>query len=261
VGLRYVPRRAVVIAKTSGLGDNFYVGGYNLSGDTASLDEVGGGPALIDVTGIDKSAFERIGGLRDGRIEWTSHFNPDEGQQHELLAALPTADRHLMYFRGTTLGGPAAALIGKQLNYDWSRADDGKLSLKVRAESNGYGIEWGKSLTAGVRTDTAATNGTAVDFGTGSTTFGAQFYLQVFSLTGTDITFTIEESSDNGAGDAFAAVTSGAFTQVTSAPAVERIQTARGQTVERYLRVATTGTFTSCTFAVVAVRNDTSVVF
>jgi hypothetical protein len=231
-----------------------------MSGDTASLDEVGGGPALIEVTGIDKSAFERIGGVRDGRIEWTSHFNPAEGQQHEVLSTLPLTDRHLMYFRGTTLGNPAAALIGKQLNYDWSRADDGKITMKIRAESNGYGIEWGKSLTPGVRTDTEATDGTAVDFGTGSTLFGAQFYLQVFSFTGTDITFTIEESSDNGA-DAFAAVTGGAFTQVTEAPAVERIQTARGQTVERYLRVATTGTFTECSFAVVAVRNDTTVLF
>lgn len=257
------------MAKQSGLGDNFYVGGYNLSGDTASLDEIGGGPAVIDVTSIDKYAFERIGGLRDGRIEWTSHFNPETAaddpgtstdRQHVALSGLPTADRHLMYFRGTTLGNPAAALIGKQLNYDWSRADDGKLTIKVRAEANGYGIEWGKSLTAGIRTDTAATNGTAVDFGTGSTNFGAQFYLQVFSFTGTDITFTVEESSDNS-GDAYAAVTGGAFTEVTAAPTVERIQTARDQTVERYLRVATTGTFTECSFAVVAVRNNTRVVF
>lgn len=162
-----------------------------------------------------------------------------------------------MYFRGTALGGPVACLVGKQLNYDWSRADDGKVTMKVRAESNGFGIDWGTSLTAGKRSDTTATNGTAVDFGTGSTLFGAQFYLQVFSFTGTNITFTVEQSSDNGAADTFAAVTSGAFTQVTAAPAVERLETARDQTVERYLRVVTSGTFTECTFAVAAVRNDT----
>lgn len=249
------------MAKQSGLGDNFYVGGYNLSGDTASLDDVGGGPALIEVTGIDKSAFERIGGLRDGRIEWTSHFNPAEGKQHEVLSTLPTTDRHLMYFRGTTLGGPAAAMIGKQLNYDWTRGDDGKITMKVRADANGYGIEWGKSLTAGIRSDTAATDGADVDFGTGSTEFGAQFYLQVFSFTGTDITITVQESSDDAAADAYAAVTGGAFTEVTASPAVERLQTARDQTVERYLRVVTTGTFTECSFSVVAVRNDTTVLF
>src|SRR5437868_5345936 len=106
------------MAKTSGLGDNFYVGGYDLSGDTASLDEIGGGPAVIDVTGINKSAFERIGGLRDGRIEWTSHFNPDTVgvtfTEHTALAGLPTTDVGLMYFRGTILDSPVAAMVGKQ---------------------------------------------------------------------------------------------------------------------------------------------------
>lgn len=249
------------MAKTSGLGDNFYLGGVDLSGDTSALGEVGGGITTIDVTGIDKSAYERIGGQRDGRIEWVSHFNPAEDQQHETLSTLPTTDRHLAYFRGTTLGNPAACLVAKQLNYDPTRDSDGKLTIAVRAEANAFGLEWGKSLTAGKRTDTEATNGTSVDFSTGSTAFGAQFYLQVFALTGTDVTFTVEESSDNAGADAFAAVTGGAFTQVTSVPAVERIQTARDQTVERYLRVVTSGTFTSVTFAVVAVRNNTSVVF
>jgi hypothetical protein len=250
------------MAKQSGLGDNFYVGGYDISGDTASLDEIGGGPAVIDVTGINKPAFERIGGLRDGRIEWTSHFNVGAGTDgtHNRLATLPYTDRHLMYFRGTTLGGPAACLVGKQLNYDMTRADDGKLSIKVRAESNSYGIEWGTSLTAGKRSDTTATNGTSVDFGTGSTAFGAQFYLQVFSFTGTSCTVKIQESSDNGAGDAFADVTGGTFTAATGIT-VERLQTGRTQTVERYLRAVTTGTFTQCTFAVVAIRNDTAVAF
>jgi hypothetical protein len=249
-----------VVAKQSGLGDNFYLGGYDLSGDTASLGEVGGGVALIDVTGIDKSAYERIGGLRDGRIEWVSHFNPATDKQHDVLSTLPTTDRQLMYFRGTTLGNPAACLIAKQLNYDPTRDNDGKMTIAVRAEANGFGLEWGKSMTAGIRTDGSATNGTSVDFGTGSTNFGAQFYLQVFAFTGTSVTVKIQESSDNGAGDAWTDVTGGTFTAATGIT-TERIQTARGQTVERYLRAVTTGTFSNAQFAVVAVRNDTSVVF
>lgn len=150
--------------KQSGLGDNFYVGGYDLSGDTASLDGISGGPAVIEVTGINKSAYERIGGLRDGHVEWTSHYNPSAGQEHVALSSLPTADQQVMYFRGTTLGNAAAALVGKQLNYDMTRADDGKLTLKVNVDGNGFGLEWGNNLTAGLRTDTAATNGTGVQF-------------------------------------------------------------------------------------------------
>jgi hypothetical protein len=245
------------MVKQSGLGDNFYLGGYDLSGDTASLDEVGGGPAVIEVTGIDKSAFERIGGLRDGRIEWTAYFNDGtDGTNgtHNRLATLPTADRQAMYFRGTTLGNPAACLVGKQLNYDFTRADDGKLTAKVRVEGNGYGLEWGRSLTAGKRTDTAATNGTSIDT-TASANFGAQAYLQVFDFQGTDVTIKIQDSADNVT---FADVTSFAFTSVTSFPVVERIALANTATVRRYVRAitTTTGGFTSATFAVVLVKNE-----
>lgn len=242
------------MAKQSGLGDNFYLGGYDLSGDTASLGEIGGGPALIDVTGIDKSAFERIGGLRDGRIEWTSHFNDGTGTDgtHNRLAALPTTDRQLMYFRGTTLGNPAACLVAKQLNYDPTRDNDGKLTISVRAEGNAYGLEWGRSLTAGKRVDTTATNGTAIDT-TASLSFGAQAYLQVFALTGTNVIVTIEDSADNVS---FAAVATLAFTSVTSAPSVERLATVNTATIRRYVRAVTTGTFTSATFSVVVVKNE-----
>lgn len=248
--------------KQSGLGDNFYVGGKNLSGDTASLDEVGGGPALIEVTGIDKSAYERIGGLRDGRIEWTSYFNDGtDGTDgtHNFLSTLPTTDRQCMYFRGTTLGGPVAACVGKQLNYDMTRADDGKLTLKVHVDANGYGLEWGNSLTAGIRTDSEATDGDSIDTGA-SASFGAQAYLQVFSFTGTDATITIEDSADDST---FAAVTNLAFTEVTSAPFVERIATAADATIKRYIRVSTSTTdgFTDLQFAVMIVKNEMTVAF
>lgn len=153
------------MAKQSGLGDAFFLDGRDLSGDTASLGEIGGSIGLIDVTGINKSAFERIGGIRDGRIEWVSHFNDASGQQHATLSTLPTTDRILTYCRGTSLGSPAASLVGKQLNYDPTRDNDGKLTFAVRAEANAFGIEWGKQLTAGKRTDTTGTSGTSVAFG------------------------------------------------------------------------------------------------
>jgi hypothetical protein len=151
---------------SSGLGQNFYYGGYDLSGDTGSANDLGGGVVgTQDVTPINKHAFKRIGLLRDGRISWTSFFNKSPGQAHERLGELPTADRHLMWTTGTTLGAPAACLVGKQINYDPSRPQDGSLTIAVNAQGNAYGLEWGDLLTAGQRTDTAATNGTGVEFG------------------------------------------------------------------------------------------------
>jgi hypothetical protein len=459
------------VAKSSGLGDNFYLSGYDLSTDIGSLSSISGGPALLDVTSIDKSAYERIGGLRNGNLEFMAFFDTAAGKAHPRLSTLPTTDVIATYARGTTLGNDAACMVAKQINYDGTRAADGMFTFAVQAQSNAYGIEWGQQLTAGLRTDTAATNGTGaaldndginavqlpgssgntittpdaasldivgdidirariaaddwtpaadsaivakynttgnqrsyalylnstgalsmrwsadgttvitknstvnptvtdgqilwvratldVDNGaTGNTVtfytsndgttwtqlgatvvtaattaifastavleigsrntgtaeflagkffeaqvlsgiggtsvahpvastasvtdatpltwtvngtafftnnsyFGLQAYLQVTSFTGTDVTIKLQSSMDNAATDAYADVTGGGFTTVTSGPTSERIATSATLPIERYLRVVTTtsGGFTSLTFNVVAVRNKVSTVF
>lgn len=245
------------MTKTTGLGDNLYVGGYDLSGDTRQLRQIGGGPALLPVTGINSSGVERLGGLLDGAIAFESFFNKAAGQAHPVLSALPTADVVVSYFRGTTVGNAAASLNGKQVGYDGVRNDDGSLYLTVEAVADEYGIEMGRMLTPGVRTDSGAANGTGYDYGA-SSSYGLQAYLHVFDFTGTDVTIKLQESSDDGSGDAYADVTGGGFASVTTAPQVQRIQTATNLTVEQWLRVATatSGGFTDVDFAVMVVRNE-----
>jgi hypothetical protein len=244
------------MSKSSGLGDNLYIQGFDASGDIQQLQQIGGGPALLDVTGINKSAYERIGGLRDGRLEMTTFFNHVQAGTgtHEKLSALPRTDVILTYCRGTVLGNPAASLVGKQANYDPTRGNDGSITFAVSAQANGYGIEWGQQLTAGIRTDTAATTGTSIDTAV-SASFGAQAYLQVFSFTGTDATVKIQDSADNVT---FADVAGMAFTQTTSAPGAQRIATSNTATIRRYVRATTvtTGGFTSLSFAVNFKKNQ-----
>src|SRR6266545_7652533 len=153
------------MAKQSGLGDNLYVGGYDLSGDVGAIGSIAGGPAALDVTAIDKSGHERLGGQRDGSLEFTSFFDDAALAEHAALKTLPTTDRIVSYYRGTVLGGQAASLVAKQINYDPTRGEDGSLTFKVNALANGYGLDWGRSLTAGKRSDGGAANGTGVDFG------------------------------------------------------------------------------------------------
>lgn len=252
------------MTKQTGIGDNVYVSGRNLSGDTGSLGRIAGGLAgTQDVTGVDKAANERLGLLRDGGFEWTAFFNPAVGQAHPVLSALPRGDVHLMYCRGTALGSPAAAMVAKQINYDPTRGADGSLTLAVQAVPNGYGLEWGKLHTAGRRTDTAATSGTGVDSGAATTNFGIQAWLHVFSFTGTDATIKIQSSSDNAVSDAYTDLTGGGFTAVTTGPQAQRIQTARTAATERWLRVVTTTSagFSNLQFAVMITRNPVSVAF
>lgn len=247
------------MAKQSGLGDNFLIDGIDLSNDVGSLARIAGGNSPLVVTGIDKSGYERIGGKRDGAIELMTFRNPAAGKEFDTLSTRPTTDRIAMYLRGTTLGNPGACMVCKQVNYDPTRAQDGSYTNSIQTLANGFGLEWGRQLTAGLRADTGATNGTGVDFTT-SSAFGLQAYVELKAFTGTSVTIKIQESSDNAVGDPYADVTGGSFGAL-SAVGAARIATATNLSVERWLRVVTTGTFSVATFAVVVVRNEVTPAF
>jgi hypothetical protein len=157
------------MAKQSGLGARFLVGGNDISGDVQALDTIGGTQALLDSTDITQSAHSRIPGLRDGTMGFTVFM--DTALAHPVLSALPTSDA-LMTFLAPPLaiGGTAACLVAKQVGYNPTRGADGSLLMKVEGQGNAFGIEWGVTLTAGLRTDTAATNGTSLDQGAGFST-------------------------------------------------------------------------------------------
>lgn len=245
------------MAKQSGLGMGYAIDGIDLSGDINSLGKMSGGPSSTqDMTGIDKLAYERAGLLREGMIDLVSYFNPSAGQAHPKYSALPTVNvTQSVWFDGV-IGGAALGMVGLQTDYAPKRQKNGALLCDVKTICNGFGLEWGQQLTAAKRSDTTATNGTSYDYGAtiGTTAFGLQLYYQLFSFTGTSVTIKVQSSTDNGSGDAFAditAATTGALTTVGAG----RVATATNASVERYLRLVTTGTFTQATFHVIAVRN------
>ncbi len=248
------------MAKEGGLGDRLFVSGHNYSGDIGSIGRIGGGPAALPATGIDKGAMERLGGKIDGAIDFNAFFNPDPTGAHPQLAALPTGDQTVTYCRGTTLGNQGAGLIAKQVNYDPTLGQDGSFTFAINCLSAaGWGLEWGRQGTAGARSDSSATNGASIDDGAASA-FGLAAYLQVFSFTGTSVTVKIQQSSDNGGADAWADVVGGGFTAATGVTS-QRIATAADLAVERYLRVVTTGTFSAASFAVLICRRETEPAF
>lgn len=157
------------MTKSSGLGDRVWISGVPVSNDIQQLT-VSMPVALIDSTGIDKSAHERLLGLRDGKLALTTFFNKAVGGVHTVLSALPRTDVIGSYFRGYGLGSPVASLVAVQPNYDLTRPTDGSLTFKAELDGDKYGMDWGVQLTNGPRTDTAATNGTGVDGGNGFST-------------------------------------------------------------------------------------------
>jgi hypothetical protein len=250
----------MIMTKRSGLNTRFYVGGYDLSGDTQTLRTVASPVALLDVTDITESAFERLPGLRSGEMGWSSFFNSDAGRAHPVLSALPTTDVVMTYGVGTTLGDPAASMVAKQIGYDGARPTDGSLLFSVDGQSTaGRSLVWGVQLTAGLRTDTAPTNGTGVDLTTVSTAFGWLAHLHVTAVTGTSVTVSLEDSDDD---ITYAALAGGAsFTAATGVGAQQLASATSISVVRQYVRAVTTGTFNPATFVVNFTRYDNTAAF
>lgn len=245
--------------KMTGLANALWIDGIDLSGDTQHLDNANGGPALMPFTTIDKSAQVRQGGQRDGALTATTFFNVDSGRSQPTLKTLPRTDRLITYCTGQAIGSQVFNIIGKQIGYDGTRADDGTYLFSVNALANGYGAEWCDLLTAGQRADTAATNGTGLDL-LASSAFGLQAYLHVFAFTGTSVTVKLQHSTDNAVGDPYVDITGGGFTAATAITS-QRIATTNALTIRRWVRVVTTGTFSAATFSVSVAKNLTAVSF
>jgi hypothetical protein len=246
------------MAKTSGLGDDLYVGGYHIGGDIQTV-AINGGPATIDVTDITQSAHSRLGGLRAGAIKVVAyHDNAASGttSAHLAYAPLVLTDQITTYLRGSALGNPSACLNGKQLNYDPTRGAAGELTIAVDDESNGFGLEWGIQLTASPRTDGSGTVGVAYDQGAGNT-FGAQAYLQMVSITGTSVDVSITHCTTSGG--AYTSLID--FGSIVAASAPTAVRGTAAGTVNEFLKVVTTGTFSNAVFFVAFMLNPVAVVF
>jgi len=240
------------VAKTSGLAQQFFIHGSDLSGDVGALNSVSSPRPLLEVPGINSSAQERINGLADGNMEFNVWFNDTALMAHPVLSALPTTDVIVLWALGGAVGDVAAGLVAKQVTYDPSRPSEGSVSITVQClASSGRPLEWLDMLSAGKITHASASSSASKDDSTG-TAAGITAYLQVVDIASGTPTVLIEESSDDGAGDSWATIL--AFTAVANGaePTAER-KVATGS-VERYLRITTTGSFADLDMAVAYVR-------
>lgn len=245
--------------KESGIGDNFYAGQYNISGDINSLGTISAPLATLDVTDITQAAPERIPGLADGNIGFTALWNSDPDRAIQVLKQINRDNIMFSYYHKPAVGNPAASMIAKKLSFDPARGADGDLKVSVTSQANGFGLEWGRQLTAGAVTVTGTTNGTGIDT-QALAAFGAQLYFHVFALTGTNASIAIQHSNDDGVGDAYADIDTNSAGVTVTGVGTSRTQTGRTANVKRWVRLRITGTFTSLTIAAMVVKNQGEVV-
>lgn len=239
------------MSKQTGLGDQLFVDGFDIGGDIASIGSLSTPRSTLPSTGITKSAFERLFGLTDAQGEFTSYWDDGTDQVFDALSGLPTANVHLMYLRGESLGGSSFCTVAKQIGYDPTRGDDGSLTLGTAVMGAAWGGDWGLQLTVGKDTHASAASNASVDT-VASASFGFQAYLQVFSIGSGTADIKIEDSADDAA---WADLTDGAFASVSARGAQRIASSSETATVRQYLRVTTTGTFTDLQFAVVVNKN------
>lgn len=245
------------MGKESGLGAGLFFDGIDISNDVGAVNSINKGFDAIEMTGIDKRAMERVSGLLTGSIETDTFFNPTGA--HLLVGANLSRNDHIIsyYHRKATLGTPVASMVLKQEEYTGNREADGKFQFTNVTESNAYWLDWGYSLTAGARTDTGAAFGSTVDFGADAPgLYNAQAYCHVLAFTGTTATIKVQTSLDN-TGDPFTDRIT--FPAVTSGPQALRATQAVPPPLimERWARIAITGTFSSITYLVALTINRT----
>lgn len=239
------------MAKQTALGSNLYWGTADLSGDVGALTSAETLRGVLDVTGMNQSAMERVLARRDGSLAFSAFWNTAVGQAHLTLSALPRTDVQVSAVMGTpAVGSACCSLNAKQITYGPTFGDDGSLVASLTASANGTPLEWGEILTTGKQTFASGTvNGTSIDLGAASTDFGAAAYLHVFSLGSGTPTVAVADSANNSA---FAAVTGLSFTPTVAG--VERKQTAALATVRQYVRIQVSGTYTALVCALNFVR-------
>ena len=239
------------MAKQSGLTDNFFIDGHDLSGDVTSVDTISGSKATLDIPVIESAAMVRLAGHGGGEIAFTSWFDDGTNLEHTALSALPTTDVIVLYTRGVASDSPAAGLLAKQINYDGAKGSDKALTLNVQCLSQGVPLEWGVLLTAGAITQSSAGSESSKD-DSASSSSGVAAYLQMIDINSGTPTVKIEHSANNSSWSdllTFSAVANG------NEPAAQRV-TASG-TVNRYLRVTSSGTFNNAKFVIAYRRGET----
>lgn len=220
-----------------------YVDGHNISTDVGALNQIGSPRKTMEVPNIDKTAMERLMTQSDAFVDFQSWFDDGTELGHNALSVLPTGNVVALVALGNAIGDVCAMIRGKQANYDGSRNQDGSLELQTQVHGDGVALEWGEMLTALVDTFSSASSASSKDDAASSAS-GLAAVLEIIDIDSGTPTVVLEDSPNDSTWAtliSFTAVASG------SEPASER-KTVSG-TVDRYLRLTTTGTFTNLDIA------------
>lgn len=241
------------MTKQTALGDSFFVGSADISGDVGSLSALDVSRAIIDVSALPQGGYDRLLGRADGQIDFNAYFNPSTGRSHPTLDQIGTAAgtvSTIVSLANPGFGQPMASLQAAQVTYKIAIGQDQSIAVTASAmASKGEPVEWGIGLTTGRQVFAAAGTSVAYD-NSASFAFGAAAYVHVFAVASGTATIAVQHSATGTS--AWSDITGLAF-PASSTVAFYRQATTKTLSISRYQRVNVTGTFTGLDFAVNAV--------
>ena len=120
------------MAKQTGLGDYLAVddsGGTprDISGDIGDYG-INISQELIETTGLDKSARERITGMSDSDVTLNGFFNPASNKSHDVFKTRTGTRTFDLRIGGNSSSNPKLAMEMQVASYNISRGSDGSLT-------------------------------------------------------------------------------------------------------------------------------------
>ena len=240
------------MAKSDPLQQYFWLHGYDLRQDIGVLSSMASRRAYREAPVIADAGMSRLPGLADGEMSFEVYFDDAAEKGLKALEGAPTTDVIALWIKGGAIGDTAWGLVSKQVSLGWTRGQDGSLTGTVQCiGAAGAAMEDMVSLSAGVTTAASAGSKASTDDGASSSA-GAAAILELVDTDSGTPTVIIEDSPNDSSWStliSFTAVAAG------NEPTAER-KTVSG-TVNRYLRITTTGTFSNADFAI-AYRRGTA---
>jgi hypothetical protein len=120
------------MAKQTGLGDAIAVDDSGGTARTISNDitdyTINIAQELIDTTGLDKSARERITGMSDSDVSLNGVFNSASNMSHDVFKVRTGTRTVTIQVGGNTSGNPELAMEMQIASYNITRGTDGTLN-------------------------------------------------------------------------------------------------------------------------------------
>jgi hypothetical protein len=210
------------LAKIAAKSGRVWLDEFDFSGFLTSLD-MNLNQATPEVTCLSDTGPRRVVDNYDHSHSHSGFFDgADNSFDEQIFAMLDDSDHYLAQcFAGETEGNPCYEAIVK-LSSQPRQAQSGQaIALNIESQGSG-GLARGHIL----RKNTALTgNGNGTGYNTGATTLNQVYAVTIrcFSFTGTTFNVKIQQSTDDGAGDAYADIAT--LAQDVTAAGVWRLTT------------------------------------